>query len=161
MKSNTPSRFLPIERYQIRTKLSTEEIEKRLRRIAVSEYHGTVSENSFKISRSIRYQNSFLPVIKGTINTYLGKTEITISMTLNPFVKIFMIVWLSLAGIPSAIILLALGRMLIHFYFKGFSPFLLIPIGMFIFGYLLMFLAFKSEARVSKKRINQLFEAEL
>ncbi|MDF3028409.1 MAG: hypothetical protein K0S23_2716 [Fluviicola sp.] len=160
MKPNRVSRFLPVEKYQIQTKLTPEEVKERVALITASEYNGIVSGNTFKLSRSIKYQNSFLPEIKGTIASYLGKTEIDISMSLNLYVKIFVIVWLSLTGIPSAIILLALVRMLIHFYFKGFSPFLLIPIGMFIFGYLLMLVAFKSESRISKKRLNVLFEAE-
>ena len=177
MKSAKFSRFLPFEKYTIRTGLSQEEVTKRLRRITEStkpftlnifkafnssgaEYLGQVSERSFKISRVISYRNSFLPVIEGKVSTYLHKTEIEISMTLNLFVKVFLIIWFSLLGIPTVFILFVLIRRLIHFYFKDFSPFLLIPVGMFIFGYLLTVLAFKPEARISKSRLNELFEAE-
>lgn len=160
MASDSIKRFLPVEKYQIHTKLSVEEVKERVSSLLFSDYSGSLNGNVFKMNRSIKYQNSFLPDIKGTITVYAGKTEIDVSMTMNLFVRIFMIVYLSLLSIPSLIILLALVRRLLHFYFKGLSPFIIIPIGMLIVGYLLMMVAFKLEARKSKKDLNKIFRAE-
>lgn len=160
MGSDRTQQFLPVEKYRIRTDLSPQEIKERVAHLLFSEYTGTLGENTFKLNRTINYQNSFLPEIKGTITTYLGKTEVDISMGLSLFVKIFMIIYLSLAGIPTVVIVLVMIRRLFHFYFKGLSPFLIIPVGMLLFGYLLMMLAFKLEARGSKNRLNTLLKAE-
>ncbi|WP_343635618.1 hypothetical protein [Fluviicola sp.] len=160
MESNRIKQFLPVEKYRIVTKLSPEEVKEHIAHLLFSEYNGKLVGNTFKINRNINYQNSFLPEIKGTITTCLGKTEVDLSMTLTLFVRIFMIVYFSLLAIPSAVILLVLFRRLLHFYFEGLSPFLVIPIGMFLVAYLLMILAFKGEARGSKKRLNTLLKAE-
>lgn len=154
------SKLLPVEKYQIQTRLQEDEVYQRIQNLISYEYLGTLSGNTFKISRNIRYRNSFLPEIKGSVEKLKGKTVVNISMNLKLFVKIFMIIWLSLVGLPSAIILIVLFRRLLFWNFENLSAFLLIPIGMFIFGYLLMLLAFRLEAISSVKTINELLEAE-
>lgn len=176
------SDFLPLEKYTILTNLSEEEVLMRLRKIignpdrrfqisfmgidlkkhsnASFDYEGTISDNTFKISRAIRYRNSFLPVIKGTVSSFVNKTEIHISMKMPLIVRIFMIIWLSLTGIPALLILLTTFIALMRLNFQAINPFLFMPLGMFAFGYCLMFFAFKYEARKSKKDLNILWEAE-
>lgn len=182
MKKLKSSDFIPLEKYTILTNLSEEEVLLRLRKIignpdrrfqfsfmgidlkkhsnASFDYEGTISDNAFKISRVIRYRNSFLPVIKGTVSSFVNKTEIHISMKMHLVVRIFMIIWLSLTGIPSLIILLATCIALTKFNFQAINPILFLVLGMFLFGYCLMLLAFKAEAKKAKKDLNILWEAE-
>ncbi|WP_300663801.1 hypothetical protein [Fluviicola sp.] len=124
-----------------------------------SSYIGKIAEKSFKISRNISYGNSFLPVIKGTVSSFLNKTEIRISMKMHLAVTIFMIFWLSLTGIVASFILITILQSLISFNFHGLGFPMLIPVMMFLFGYLMMLFGFKYEARKSKKELNILFEA--
>lgn len=153
MKKLKYTDFVPIEKYTIQTNLSEEEVLLRLRKIignpdrrfqfsfmgidlkkhsnASFDYEGTISDNTFKISRVIRYRNSFLPVIKGTVSFFVNKTEIHISMKMSLFVRIFMIIWLSLVGIPSFFILLGTGIALSKGNFQAINPGMFILIGMF------------------------------
>ncbi len=182
MKKLQFSDLLPVEKYTFLTNLSEEEALMRLRKIIGNpdrrfqfsfmgidlrqhstssfDYEGTMPGNTFKISRVIRYRNSFLPVIQGTVSTFVNKTEIRISMKMPLFVRIFMIIWLSLTGIPAILILLATFIALMRLNFHAIHPMMFIPVGMFLFGYCLMLFAFKAEARKSKKELNILWEAQ-
>jgi len=178
MKSNTSSWFLPLENYIIRTKLTEEEIIQRLNEFTKNTgvksnaslfglgtlfgqrsggpYEGTITSNRFKISRIISYRNAFLPVIKGSISSFLNQREITISMGLNLFVKVFMIIWFTISIISTFFMLYSYLNDSHHFILKKF-----IPLQMVVFGYVMMILAFKFESRKSKKDLNALFEAEV
>jgi hypothetical protein len=59
---------------------------------------GSVQDDSFKMKRNIRYRNSFLPMIRGTISSYGVGTRVSMTMFLHPAVAIFMIFWLSMVG---------------------------------------------------------------
>lgn len=175
-RSDTTSRFLPYEKYTIHTRLSEEEVVKRLQSIieyrnpftlnifktasAYRSYEGKISEKTFKMSRIISYRNSFLPVIKGTVSTYLDKTEVAVSMQLVLFVKIFIIFWLTATGIVALGVSIVILTALFQLNFNKLSFALLIPIGMFFFGYLLTLLAFKGEAKKSREELDTLLEAE-
>jgi len=179
MKSSIFSMLLPFEKYRIQTHLSEEEIIHRLDNITQhsgkrpssflfglgtlfgqssgARYEGKIEPNNFKISRVISYRNSFLPVIQGTVSSFLNQREIAISMSLNLFVKIFMGIWLTLTSLASIFTL--------YRFFTGTdqdpsSPGIFIPLQMVVFGYLLMLLAFKFESRKSKKELNDLLEAQ-
>jgi hypothetical protein len=176
MKSNSSYWLLPVENYIIRTTLTEEQIVQRLNEFTKNTgvksnaslfglgnlfgqrsggpYEGTVTSNSFKISRIISYRNAFLPVIKGSVS-FLNQREITISMGLNLFVKIFMIIWFSFSIISTSYMLSSYLNDSSHFIMKKF-----IPGQMVVFGYLMMILAFKFESRKSKKDLGTLFEAE-
>lgn len=180
MKTHQTSKFLPVEEYSILTSLSPEEVAQRLSQVTdlsrkrmqlqiprfpqfkktISTYTGSLSKTDFKISRNISYQNSFLPVIAGTIGSFSGKTEIRISMKLHIFVKVFMIIWLSLTGLAALGVIIVALNLLVRGRIHVMNPMTLIPIGMFLFGYMLMLLPFKIESRKSKKDLNALFEAE-
>lgn len=173
------SLFLPVEHDLIRTKLSGEEIIGNLKKIthnsgrrsksslfglgtafvqkSGSRYEGTIEADTFKISRIISYRNSFLPVIKGSVSSLPDQREITISMELNLFVKLFMIVWFLITCSISAFFL--------YQFFNDADPERslngkLVPFIMAGAGYLGMMLGFKLESIRSKKELNQLFEAE-
>ncbi|MDF3028410.1 MAG: hypothetical protein K0S23_2717 [Fluviicola sp.] len=178
MKPNRVSWFLPVENYIIHTKLSEEEIIQRLTELTKNTgsksnaslfglgtlfgqksggpYEGKIQSKEFKISRIISYRNSFLPVIKGSISSFLNQREITISMGLNLVVKIFTIVWFSIVAISAFFIL-------DKFLHTNENPFLtnLFPLQMAVFGYVVMILSFKFESRKSKKDLKKLFEAEV
>lgn len=61
-------------------------------------FRGQLKSGTFNISRIIDYRNSFLPDIKGTFHPQNDGTRITLSMRLNPFVAVFMAVWLGAVG---------------------------------------------------------------
>ncbi|MBD2580340.1 hypothetical protein [Oscillatoria sp. FACHB-1406] len=78
-------------------------------------YEGTISDDGFKITRVIHYRNSFLPVIRGTLESLPPGTVVRITMKLHPFVLGFVGFWclawysavipLSIAGVmPTGMI---------------------------------------------------------
>lgn len=169
------TKYLPVENYVMTSKLSNEEVKRRLTdniepkksvRLSVynrgsnKPYEGQILGDTFTISRIINYRNPFLPVITGHFSTLLGKTQIKVKMRPVTFVLIFISLWLGIVG------LVCLGILLIGLIqFKqvlqnGFSPMILIPFGMFLFGCLLITLAFKAESKKSKKFLQQLFEGQ-
>lgn len=166
--------ILPFENYKIITNLKPEKIVEKLianvkpkREISFSfkpveitkPYQGEVYKTGFKINRCIDYRNSFLPEITGTFSTFLGKTEVNISMRLFTLVKVFAILWLSVVGV------VCIGIIFGYIFFANnlskiqFSPAILIPFGMFIFGCLLFTLPFKIESKKAKEFLDKLFEA--
>ena len=168
-------KYFPFENYILTTKLPTDEVYKRLsdniepkktirlsilNRNSTKLYEGEITKESFRISRIISYQNSFLPTIHGDISTYFGQTQIQIKMRPVTFVLIFISFWLSIVG------LVCLGTLLIGIFKinqilrTGFSPILLIPFGMFIFGCLLTNLAFKAESKKSKEFLATLLSGQ-
>ena len=116
-------------------------------------YQGEVHGNEFNITRVIRYQNSFLPIIKGTIiETGNNQTKIIVKMRMHGFVIVFMSIFLGVATIMSVITLpLILITRELDFTFLG--SFLTV-----LFGYLLMTCAFKYESNKSKIYFDELFK---
>ena len=116
-------------------------------------FEGTVTDSTFEIQRIISYRNSFLPLIRGTIAAEPPGSRISITMRLNAFVLVFMVVWLggvAAGGVAIAIGVLT-GRVEIVFLF--------IPVGMFLFGGLLTAGAFAFEARKAEQAITNLLHA--
>lgn len=168
-------RILPYENYTIVTHLTPEEIVEKLivnvqpkREIVFSfkpvqitkPYEGEVYKNGFKINRCIDYRNSFLPEISGNFSSFLGKTEVNISMRLFTLVKVFAILWLSVVGIVCIGIILSYIFLANNLSKIQFSPAILVPFGMFIFGCLLFTIPFKIESKKAKEFLNKLFEVE-
>lgn len=100
---------------------------------------GSVQEDSFKLRRNIRYRNSFLPMIRGTIASYGVGTRISVTMFLHPVVAIFMIFWLGM------VTWVAVSR-------PTASP---IPWGMLAFGIALTVGGFIPEAIKAKRLISE------
>lgn len=169
------NKYLPFEHYVLTSKLSVEEIKKRLadniekNRIfrfsgfshnTSKPYEGQIEGDKFTISRVINYRNSFLPVIKGSVSSYLGKTQIDVKVRPTIFVLIFISIWLGLVG------LVCMGIIIIGlFQFQdilrnGFSPMVFIPFGLFVFGSLLTYFGFKIESKKSKTFLMSLFEIQ-
>ena len=154
-------KYLPFESYVLTTQLSPQEVYKRLSdnieprkmyrfftfdKQPTKPYEGEIAVHSFRISRVINYRNSFLPIINGEILSFFGQTQIQIKMKPAIFVLIFMSFWLSMTGAACVGILFNIPQMTQ----SGFSPMLLIPFAMFIFGCLLSFFSFKIESKKSK-----------
>jgi hypothetical protein len=168
-------KFLPVENYTLTTKLTVEEVRKRIadnvepkksfRFSLISNsytkpYEGNVTGNSFTISRVINYRNSFLPLINGNISNFVGQTQVKIKMQPVTFVLVFITVWLGVVGLVCLVTVIGIISKYKQIFKDGFSPFLLIPFAMFIFGCLLTYFAFKIESKKSKKFFAALLEGE-
>ncbi len=168
-------KYLPFENYVITSKLSVEEVKTRLAsniepkkslRLSVfnrgsnKPYEGEILGDTFTICRIINYRNSFLPVITGHISTFTDKTQINVKMRPVTFVLLFISLWLGIVGLVCLGIILAGLIQLKQILQNGFSPMILIPFGMFLFGCLLTTLAFKAESKKSKEFLEQIFEGQ-
>ena len=173
-------KFWPIENYVLISKLSIEEIKKRIsenvepiKRFRLGwgdwtkPYQGGIYNDTFEMTRFIYIANPFQPIIKGDIINYPEQTIIKIKMRPRTFVLIFMGLWLSGAGFFCLVSLVGMLIQLFsgNFFAKGdtqngFSLFYLIPFIMFLFGWLFMFLGFKTESNDSKQFISSLLEAQ-
>ena len=85
------NKFLPVESYTLTTKLSVDEVRARIQQNTSPKkdmgffapknnsskpYEGSITSNSFKISRIINYTNSFLPIITGRVAFFEACNEI-------------------------------------------------------------------------------------
>ncbi|MCK4667838.1 hypothetical protein KAU33_13860 [Candidatus Dependentiae bacterium] len=118
-------------------------------------YTGKIEGNTFKMFRNIRYSNSFLPRITGEIKKDIQGTRIEVKMQLHIFVLIFISLWM------GGVIFACLATLLHLFTSSEFNIFLLVPFAMFVFGYGLTMVGFKSESIKSKKFLAKLFKAEI
>jgi hypothetical protein len=163
-------KYLPFETITYRTNLPVEEVIKRLRKnirqkkkfidksipfVNVSgPYAGTIKDSTFKISREISYNNSFLPVITGHVEQNRSSTNIYVKMRPHFGVLIFMSIWF------SGVFVGALAFTLPVILGKNFELESLMAPGMVLFGYLLTTLAFKYESKKAKKFFEELFEVK-
>lgn len=158
-------KFLPYERLKIVTSLSREEILKRLENAiepkrhfrlfasGTKPYQGSVEGSHFEVSRIIRYRNSFLPIIKGDVQSEISGSTVYITMHPHIFVTAFMILWLGAVGFFFL-------AFLYSFVSSSTNPSIVfIPGGMFVFGYGMFLGGFKFESIKSKKFFRELLEA--
>lgn len=169
-------RFLPFEKITLTTKLSSEEVHKRLKeniepkkyfpesvfnRNSAKEYEGEIIGNTFKINQIlVGRRNSFAPTISGNISSYLGQTNVNIRMQLLPSVTILMSLWLGIVGLVCLALLFVGLLQVKHILMNGFSPMFLIPFVMFAFGILLTIFGFKSESKKAKEFLTELLEGK-
>ncbi|MCI9658195.1 MAG: hypothetical protein HFI14_06235 [Lachnospiraceae bacterium] len=59
------------------------------------EFAGEIIGSVFKITPTIWYRNSYVPVIQGQIRSVKGGSVISIQMRMHPFVSGFSLLWLS------------------------------------------------------------------
>jgi len=161
-------KLLPFENIIYKTNLSESEVIKRLNDSIEPEktlrinlfgnkstrpYEGCISKKQFKINRIISYRNSFLPRIKGTIQTDTQGTSIHVKMRLHLTVIIFLTIWCG--GVGAGFI-----TFLSYSIFSNeFNPGILGTIGMLIFAYVLTMGGFKFESKKSKSYLSCLFKA--
>ena len=115
-------------------------------------YEGSIKGSEFKIKRIISYQNSFLPILAGSVDSSGMESILKVKIRLNYFVLGFVIVWMS--GVSFVLLAFSLKS----YSEMNFSPEILIPMGMFAFGYLLTTLAFKYESKKYRAFLEDLLE---
>jgi len=108
-------------------------------------YEGTISGNTFKISRIITGRNSFLPIIEGYIHSQPFGCSIKIRMSLHKIVLAFMMLWLWTTGSIGMFALFA------WFVEPSVGPIFLPILGMFLFAWVLCLIPFKIEAKSAIK----------
>jgi len=164
-------KFLPYEHLRIKTRLSVEEVRKRVEETTEPKrlfrwfevnhkpYQGKIEGSHFEVSRIIHYRNSFLPKIKGEIQADVRGCSIDLRMYPHELVMVFTIFWLGSIGFFFL-------RMLGAFLSSGTASntgdlsTLLIPAGLLLFGYVLIVGGFKFESTKSKTFFHELFQAE-
>ncbi len=131
-------------------------------------FWGTVNEKRIKLFRNIncnantiRRRNSFVPIIKVDLNQNFYGSEITFTFRLAIFVAIFMFFWLS--GILFYIFLsntVLNGDIVISSFPQNpiFSMENLAPMGMALFGMLLVSVPFWIEVKKAKHLLEEIFE---
>lgn len=167
-------RLLPYERFVIKTHLDPNSVLSKIEGITETTsrislfsteerkpYWGKFKDNRFNINRRIHFRNSFLPVIKGRVNLDVNGSIIMVTMQLEILVIIVLCIWFG--GI-----LYSFPRLFIELYelvrsgkfstvnMAGFA----LPLGLLLFGYLVVMIAFKYEAMNSKAVLTNLLEAQ-
>lgn len=117
-------------------------------------FTGTATADEIRIERVIGYGNAFRPRIRGRIEPRAGGSRLTATMSLHPFVSVFMLVWFGgvlatglriVAAPPSAGIR---------------EPVLIvIPPAMLLLGWLLVAGGFTFEAWRARSRLTELLDA--
>lgn len=113
-------------------------------------FRGSVEARSFRFVRRIRYRNSFLPVISGTLEPRGEGTLVTIRMRLLLPMAIFSSLWLG-----------AVGYFMVATLIDAFAPghgasspgFVAFPLGMLLFFCLMVTWGFGYEADVAEERL--------
>ena len=107
---------------------------------------GKIEGNAFRMHRNIRYRNSFLPQVRGSVVSTPVGTTLRITMHLHPVAAVFMLVWLgavatgALAAFTSQCESIASA---------------LIPAGMLVFGIALTVGGFYPEAFKARRLLEQ------
>ncbi|MBX9625886.1 MAG: hypothetical protein K2X82_18950 [Gemmataceae bacterium] len=107
-------------------------------------FEGEVGPNEFRVTRVIRYRNSFRPDIEGRVVWTPDGSVIEGTAALQLWAAAFMSVWLACAG-------LAVVGCLWMFVRDGLAgdwrPILFAPVGLFVFGWAMTTGGFTVEAR--------------
>ncbi len=164
-------KFLPLEDLTYKTRLSEQQLIERLfdqigpsqgisfgffgDRSPAKPYEGFVAGRAFEMKRIIRYRNSFLPVIRGTIVNDFDGLTIRIKMRLQIFVIIFMCIWCGGVGIA------AISILTVSIADSKFNPVIFGPMGMLLFAYILATGAFKLESIKSRDDLKNILDADL
>ncbi|AZB25527.1 hypothetical protein KB553_22560 [Chryseobacterium rhizoplanae] len=158
-------KYLPFERIIFNTNLPEQEVMTRLLDFVepkkffswkhIKDYEGSVDTNSFDISRVIKYRNSFLPQISGSIQKNNYGTQIQVTMKLHIFTFFFLIVWCLMASSFFMMILIK------EIEDQKITGFFLIPLIMLLFMYGMTMAGFKIESKKSKEYLRKAFEAEI
>jgi hypothetical protein len=118
-------------------------------------YQGRVEGSSFSMSRIILHRNSFLPLVTGAVEPRGAGALVRVRMRPYRVVLAFMTVWLGLAG---WMVLKLTFDMLTR---QALEPEPLIPLGLFVFGYLMLMVGFASEATNTTELLLRLLKGRL
>jgi hypothetical protein len=105
-------------------------------------FEGTVSLTGFNISRTIRYRNSFLPILNGHFTQTPGGTTMNVSMTLHPLIWVIVV-----------LVLVTFGPLLISALTSQFD----LGLSLILPGlYLVMMIGFNFEANRAEAQLRQI-----
>jgi len=157
--------LLPYDKFCIVTSLKPAEVEAQLesetspdpgwglKRIFADEidtwFVGTIENGSFKLTRIKQEQYNhapFLSVIEGHTEGWLNGSRIYVQIRLRILVALFIGAWICVAAVTG------FWNLITSLISNQFSPIMLVPFGMVIFGYL-MILGFYSYERSKIKAI--------
>lgn len=156
--------FLPFETLVIETSLSKEEVAINLANNIEPEkiirfwikpdrkaFEGRLINDEFKITRIISYRNSFLPVIKGRLQTIGNSTHITMKLRPHLSVILFVTVWFSIIGLALVITLASADSYGV----------LIIPFGLLLLGYALMMGCYLFESSRAKQILTEITKGKI
>ena len=163
-------KLLPYENFYIVTPLKPAEVQERLETeiepvtpfsfkklfILKSAYFfkGYMENGRFQIIRIIFNRNSFLPIIKGSTESYLTGSRIRVIMHMHILVTLFMCIWFGIVGFGAITYLTGAAA-------YKFSPPPLIALLMLLLGYGLMMWPFQYESAKAKDKLLALLEGEI
>jgi hypothetical protein len=162
---------MPFYRFQLDVTLKPEAVAERLRSIvrkprgfvesfrdvfkskdpADCPFLGSVEVDSFRIRRDIKYRNSFLPQVRGTIIPASNGSAVNITMFMHPITALFMVVWFMGVGAGAVGIVAAQGAS---------GAMASVPFAMFVFGVALVAGGFFPEAFKAKRILSEALGAE-
>lgn len=158
---------LPWRRFDIDTHLTPEQCTSALEAIveprkrmrlpwtrSARDFEGEVNGLEFSIQRIIRYSNSFLPVISGTILQGFGATRVRITMSPNRFVLAVWVFSMTAAATVG-------GFLLFHGTDRNQPPAAAFASAMLLFGYLVCVIPFAIEAQKARRILTQAFSGTL
>jgi len=155
--------LLPFDNYTIETNKTREEVVRELTyytnggvkfsffKAGPGFFNGQINYNTFKIGKNIYGRNSFLPVINGKIEENNMGCKVFIKVRMAWFTIAFMIIWLGNA-------FLGIALEIYNWLSDGYLNISSISFKFFIFGYIVMMLAYKIPAKQSKDELYQIIK---
>lgn len=169
--------LLPYEHFYIKTHLSREKVIQKLRDVTDTSrkivwfptfasrqhklYLGKVNEESFSFYRWIHHRDSFLPVIDGNFISENSGSTIRIRMHLHWLVIILMTLWLGFFGTTLVNQILYVSKYFLNSDVlpTNWTAALCVPSLFFLFGYGMMIIGFKIDAKRERQSIQEITEA--
>jgi hypothetical protein len=118
-------------------------------------FRGTTDAAGFKVTRVIRYRNSFLPVVSGRIQAQGTGSRVHVDMRLHTLVAAFMTFWLGAVGLFAV----AFAAQFLLYPGETDPVMLLAPLAMFALGWALTTFGFWFEAARQERMLRGIFEA--
>ncbi len=163
-------KIIPSEKIELITELSKQEVRTILnknirpkRGIAFSFdkpketklFEGKFEQDRFEIQRIIKGRNSFLPQIKGSIQSDLNGTKLIADLKINAFVIVFMIFWFGF-------VFLGFLATIVGVSVQEANPIVIIaPLIMMAFGIGLVRFGFHSEKEKSINDLKRILKARI
>jgi hypothetical protein len=161
--------FLPYRRFRLTSPLPSAEVAARLA-AAVEPirwtrwlwgrpgrpFEGEAGPSGFRVTRIIRYNNGFRPVVRGRVLPAPDGSVVEGAMAMHLWVTVFMAVWMAMAGLA----VVACGLVFLRDGVNGrWRPELLFPVGMLAFGWAVMTGGFALETRWSLAALREVVGA--
>lgn len=167
-------KFLPYKKFTFTTKLSPQEFHELLikkvdrhqpllawgNRTSDKKFEGKIYGLNFEISKKIKYRNSFLPVIYGKMEPFLGGAIVNVTLKPNTFVLVFMSIWLGVVFLVNIVFLAIMVSNIFtgkgfKFQTEGF-----IPLGMLAIGFAIFSIGFWPEAKPTIDLFKKVFDVD-